>query len=235
MTPTTIECAFCGKALKARTKEFAGTEVYLGTEPCDCPESVADRERIEREERERMEANRKALEERRLSKAGIPKRYRDCSHPKALSLAEAVKDGRWAYIHGGNGTLKSTLAYAVAAILLSQGKRVRCMSSYDLMDAMRAPSEADRAMYDQAREVDFLILDDLGKEATASEYACERLFSIIDARSKEMRPTVITSNLKLSELANGIPVNGVGVAIASRIREDAAMVEMTGKDRRLAC
>ena len=233
--PSTIECEFCGKERKPITRKFCNTEVLLGHESCDCPESAESARREAKEEAERIEANRKAAEQRRLANAGIPKRYREASHPKALSLADAVKDGRWAYIHGGNGTLKSTLAYCVAMILLNRGERVQCVSSYDLMDAMRTPSESDKAMYERAREVDFLILDDLGKEATASEYACERLFSIIDTRSKEMRPTVITSNFKLSELARNIPMNGVGVAIASRIKEDAAMVELTGDDRRLAC
>lgn len=231
--PSTIDrCPHCGEALAPHVVELGGKRVDLGYFPCDCPEAVAEAMEAEEEEREREREAKEAREDVRLERMGVPKRYRRLDHPRAEEIACKVTEGRWAYIHGPNGTCKSTLAYAVARRLESGS--AYCIASYDLMDAMRIPSERDQAAYDKARMIDYLVIDDLGKEATATPYACERLFSIIDTRSKEMRPTVITSNYRLGDLARSIPTAGVGVAIASRIKEDAEVVELSGDDRRLS-
>ena len=78
-----------------------------------------------------------------------------------------------------------------------------------------------------------LILDDLGKEASNTAYACERLFAIIDKRDKAMLPTIVTSNYRLSEIAKNITEGAVGVAIASRLASSCKQVPLEGPDRRL--
>jgi len=72
-----------------------------------------------------------------------------------------------------------------------------------------------------------LILDDLGPEKS-SEWSIQTLYSIIDRRYRDVRQTLITSNLTLDEIAEK-----VGDRIASRIAGMCEVVEIKGKDRRL--
>ena len=48
-----------------------------------------------------------------------------------------------------------------------------------------------------------------------------------------MKPVIITSNYKLSELAKNITEGDVGVAIASRLKGSCRQVPLEGEDRRL--
>ena len=229
-------CEFCGATLPMRTipTKFATMgHVPIGYTICTCNESRAKAEQI-REENRRAEAERQAAKhEEALERSGIPPRYRNATHAKAEKVAEMVMNGRGFYIHGGNGTLKTTLAAAAGIILANLGKSVMFVSTYDLMDAMRSRKDEDRTLFDRAASCDVLILDDLGKEASNTAYACERLFAIIDKRDKAMLSTIITSNYKLSEIAKNITEGAVGTAIASRLAATCKQVHMEGEDRRL--
>ena len=122
---------------------------------------------------------------------------------------------------------------AAALQLIETGRRVMAVATYDLMDAMRSRKDEDRALFERAAGCDVLILDDLGKEASNTAYACERLFAIIDKRDKAMLPTIVTSNYRLSEIAKNITEGAVGVAIASRLASSCKQVPLEGPDRRL--
>lgn len=229
-------CEFCGAALPMLTipTKFATMGyVPIGYTICDCNESQAKAEQV-REENRKAEAEKQAAkQEEALERAGIPPRYRNATHVKAEKVAEMVMNGRGFYIHGQNGTLKTTLAAAAGIILVNLGKSVMFVSTYDLMDAMRSRKDEDRTLFDRAASCDVLILDDLGKEASNTAYACERLFAIIDKRDKAMLPTIITSNYKLSAIAKNITEGAVGTAIASRLADTCKQVHMEGPDRRL--
>ena len=58
---------------------------------------------------------------------------------------------------------------------------------------------------------DLLVLDDLGSEKT-SEYSITTLYIIIDRRDRELRPTIITTNLSQKEIEERL-----GARIASRL------------------
>ena len=54
----------------------------------------------------------------------------------------------------------------------------------------------DKSLVERAREVDFLVLDDLGKEHTGESGYTERLFeNLFRGRSASKRVTVVTTNL----------------------------------------
>ena len=148
-------------------------------------------------------------------------------------MAALASEGQGFYIFGPNGTYKTTLAMAAALQLIETGRRVMAVATYDLMDAMRSRKDEDRALFERAAGCDVLILDDLGKEASNTAYACERLFAIIDKRDKAMLPTIVTSNYRLSEIAKNITEGAVGVAIASRLASSCKQVPLEGPDRRL--
>jgi DNA replication protein DnaC len=61
--------------------------------------------------------------------------------------------------------------------------------------------------------VKLLILDDLGAEK-ASEFAIQSLYLLIDRRNRDLKPTIITTNLSLNEIEERL--NG---RIASRLAE----------------
>lgn len=232
----TMTCEFCNAELPRQLIPINFGDFGLmpiGYVQCDCDGAKHAR-------RDEAERHRMAIEERKraervaaLNRAGIPKRYHDAEHPYADKMARMAKDGQGFYIFGPNGTYKTTLAMAAGRILLDAGADVFAITTYDLMDAMRSRKDEDRELFERAATCEVLILDDIGKEATNTAYACERLFAIIDKRDKEMLPTIATSNFKLSEIARKITEGAIGVAIASRLASSCKEVPLEGKDRRI--
>lgn len=74
---------------------------------------------------------------------------------------------------------------------------------------------------------DLVVFDDLGAEKT-SEWSIQTLYTIIDTRYREMRRTIITSNLSLDEISEK-----VGDRIASRIAGMCSILTLSGRDRRV--
>lgn len=230
-------CEHCGAKLPMRTipTRFSSTGfIPIGPVQCDCQGAQAQLAKAKEEAHKAAEEKLAAKRENAIECAGIPLRYRGATHRYAMKMASMVMEGRGFYIHGPNGTLKTTLAAAVGIILAEMGRNVMFVTTYDLMDAMRSRKVEDRDMFERAASCDVLILDDLGKEASNTAYACERLFAIIDKRDKAMKPTVVTSNFRLSEIAKNITEGAVGVAIASRLTSSCKQVELKGPDRRLS-
>lgn len=239
--PEPIACEFCGGMRQPRAVlredgtpyEIGGAPAYFGYEECSCQGATEARKaKAEEEERTRAEAEAKALRIA-VEASGIAPRYREAEHPWAQKMADEAAEGQGFYITGPNGTGKTTLAMAAGLRLIEAGRKVFAVSTYDLMDAMRSRKAEEREVFDRAASCGVLILDDLGKEASNTAYACERLFAIIDKRDKAMLPTIITSNYRLSEIAKNITEGAVGVAIASRLAASCKQVALEGEDWRL--
>lgn len=229
-------CPHCGEVRPMRKIPCSFTSggwMSVGIAPCNCEGAAAeDKAKIAAE----LLAEQKRQEEadrRRFARAGIPMRYRDAEHPWARKMAVYAKAGQSFYLHGPNGTRKTTLAMAAAGYLIPLGVDAFVISTYDLMDSMRSRKADDRSLFERAASCGVLILDDLGKEASNTPYSCERLFAIIDTRYKNMLPLIVTSNYRLSEIADEITEGDVGVAIASRLAEVCKQVEMAGEDVRI--
>jgi DNA replication protein DnaC len=75
-------------------------------------------------------------------------------------------------------------------------------------------------------DVDLLVLDDLGREKV-TDWASERLYVLVNERYNRRRPTIVTTNYPLSELAE----RGYE-AIVSRLVEGAAVVPIDASDYR---
>lgn len=82
-------------------------------------------------------------------------------------------------------------------------------------------------LFDLARRVQLLILDDIGAEKS-SEWVQETLFVLINYRYECMLPTIFTSNCNLEELEEKL-----GQRIVSRIIEMCRCVRMGGEDWRV--
>ena len=212
--------------------------MFAGWEPCGCPGAQAARAEWEAGRRRGEEAAAIAAWGRKVEQSGIPPRYREAIHPWAARLAGRIAEGTGFYLHGGNGTLKTTLACAAALICLRNGMSVRFAVATKLLDELREFGDGQRDLLSGLAKCDLLIVDDLGKEGAATPRAAEKLFDLFNDRYNEQtlahpRPIVVTSNFPRNEVAGRVSEGGAGIAIASRLRETTEAVLMDDGDRRL--
>ena len=112
------------------------------------------------------------------------------------------------------------------AFTTAKGMLERVKATFD-----EGGTEAAVARY---AKCDVLVLDDLGKE-DATEWSVGTVFSVLDARYEDMRPTIVTSNYAPGALADRLARRGERVtaeAIASRISQTCRTVYLGGRDRR---
>ncbi len=124
----------------------------------------------------------------------------------------ATKPNGWMYMHGSYGAGKTHLAAAIGHVIAGKGWNVVYRNMPELLDKLRQAIGESR-LEDEIQvliKADALILDDMGVEEMTSEFMNARLFRIFDERVS--KPTIITSNLDLSDLQNK-----VGGRIASRL------------------
>lgn len=238
----TTKCEFCGADLAARyidnplkthAKHAPLKRIMIGYELCDC--DGAQRDRIERMEREeaRKAAERAQMIDAKMRKAGIPERYLFAQHDMAASMADSVSTaGKGYYIDGPQGTGKTHLAFSVARLCVMVGIKTTCVSSTALMETYRFRSKEDADLTRRLMACGLLVIDDLGKESP-TQYACERLFEVIDNRYNSMKPVIITSNYSRGEIARKLTEGDVGKSIASRLNEMTQRIHIDGEDRRL--
>ena len=123
----------------------------------------------------------------------------------AYREAEAwAKDPKgWLVLCGNFGNGKSHLAAAANNYLESRLKPVLFVVVPDLLDHLRAtfapgsPVEYD-SLFETVKAVAILVLDDLAAE-NPTAWAQEKLYQILDYRTRLRLPTLITTNLRLDE------------------------------------
>ena len=96
--------------------------------------------------------------------------------------------------HGPVGTGKSFTSACIANELLDNSTSVIMTSFVKILQNIQKQDEAEYiAMLNSAK---LLILDDLGTERN-TDYALEKVYNIIDSRSRVSKPMVLTTNLSL--------------------------------------
>lgn len=174
--------------------------------------------------------------ESRLHKAGLRGGYMHARSDLGERVCRLVERGRGAYLWGEPGRGKTyAAAHAVrVAVEGSRGSKVpaKLVSARQLLDSIRDGfSGGDRGALRRAETVPLLALDDLGAERP-TDWAIETITGLIDARTAEGLPTIVTSNYSLGQLRGlwgGMP----GARIASRLGGACERIEVTGPDRRL--
>lgn len=199
-------CPYCGGAGYVRLDVPVGHPSFGQPVPCRCKER-------ELEERHRLEEERRLIElDRFFSLKPFSEKTFATFNPNALGASEAYNaarkfaddpDGaqnRWLVLMGAPGTGKTHLAAAIANHRLAVGSSVFFAVVPDLLDHLRsafAPSSEVpyNEMFETIREVELLVLDDLGAQ-NSTAWATEKLFQLINHRYNYRMPTVITTNVQ---------------------------------------
>jgi DNA replication protein DnaC len=123
----------------------------------------------------------------------------------ALARAYAEKPSGWLVLTGAFGCGKTHLAAAITNYQLAAYRPAPMFVVVpDLLDHLRAtfsPTSAitlDR-LFDQVRSAPLLVLDDLGTES-ATPWAREKLFQLLNHRYSARLPTVITTSTEIDKI-----------------------------------
>lgn len=200
------------------------------------PEGVKPAKPVPFEQTEEYRQLVRKTRESRLRKAGLRGGYMHAESEIGRRVCSLVEQGRGAYLWGEPGRGKTyAAAHAVrVAVERHHGTTApaKFVSAKQLLDSIRDGfNGGDRDALKRAEAVPLLALDDLGAERP-TDWAIETLTGLIDARTAEGLPTIVTSNYSLGqlrELWGGMP----GARIASRLGGACERIEVTGPDRRL--
>lgn len=122
----------------------------------------------------------------------------------ALSLAEETAEFRWLILLGEVDCGKTHLAIAICRHWLKRGKPARYVFVPLMLDELRRGynregEESYDAKLQFLMRVDLLVLDDLGTQVP-TPWAMEKLMMLIDHRSVNGLPLVVTTNKELTNL-----------------------------------
>ena len=95
---------------------------------------------------------------------------------------------------GKPGLGKTFLLNAIANRVFARGYSVAVLTAYRLVEQMQA-NIRNRTAQDGYLEPDLLIIDDLGSEPLIGSMTTEHLFSILNERQAQSRPTLFATNL----------------------------------------
>ncbi len=207
-----VSCPVCGGNLKERYVPFIGRWV---ADKCEC---VKSKERLESIEREKTRRILKIEEYKRES--GIEPRYRNASFENFITdsktkkahrsakvysekFTEIEKNGTGLIFTGNTGSGKTHLACAIANSLLEKCVRVRFITYSELMRRINGANDygaTENAIIADLQRCRLLIIDDIAA-LNASEKGKTVMFTILDKRINNYRPTIFTSNVtNLDEL-----------------------------------
>ncbi len=121
-----------------------------------------------------------------------------------LCIEYAAEPKGWLLLHGTYGCGKTHLAAAIANARVTLGEPAIFMVVPDLLDHLRAAYNPHSDMsyddlFEQLRSTSLLILDDLGTQS-ATPWAQEKLFQLLNHRYSAHLPTVITTNQRIDDL-----------------------------------
>lgn len=229
----------CEKHGDFRGRKFKSPRTGLITDPrCPVCEAEAERERMERDQRE---ARQQHLI-RSIERAGIPKRFQSkrltdfkpaspeqqhalkvCTE-YAENFEDAIQAGRCMIFCGKAGTGKTHLSTAIANHVILGGRTAIFSSVREIVGAVKATWRKGSAKTEQEAlepfaKVDLLVIDEVGVQFDTE---AEKLvmFDVINRRYNDMRPMIVISNLPM-ESPDGQSIRSVlGDRIIDRLREN---------------
>ena len=129
----------------------------------------------------------------------------EIAYNTARQYAASLKG--WLMLQGGYGCGKTHLAAAIANFAVQVGVPTLFLTVPDLLDLLRFSFDsADitfEQRFEQIRNAPLLVLDDFGTQS-ATTWAQEKLFQIINFRYINKLPLVVTTNVSLDEIEERI-------------------------------
>jgi len=183
-------CPICKGAQRLRIAVPYGDPSFGKSVLCSC---LKDRQKI--------------LHQQQLRQAADLDAFRDCTFKTfdyripgvqeavRISLAYTLHPQGWLLFVGPCGCGKTHLAAAIANQCLENGVSVYFTTAPDLLDTLRAaPVVPERytLLYTWIREVELLVLDDLGAQQP-SAWSNEKLLQLLEYRTILALPTIITA------------------------------------------
>ena len=188
-TPDRV-CPVCGGAERLRVVVPYGDPSFGKSTLCSC---IEDRQKISRRQQLRQAANIDAFCDCTFKTFNY--RIPGVQEAVRISLAYALHPQGWLLLVGPCGCGKTHLAAAIANRCLESGVSVFFTTVPDFLDALRAAlvsPERYTQFYAWVREVELLVLDDLGAQQP-SAWSNEKLLQLLDYRIMLRLPTIITA------------------------------------------
>ncbi|MCL1949906.1 MAG: primosomal protein DnaI [Turicibacter sp.] len=171
---------------------------------------------------------------------------RSVAHEKALMFIHGYlmdKKGKGLYLHGPFGTGKTYLLAAIASTLSRMGVVCGLVYFPELIAEIKAgfndPNSSSYEKVEQLKEIQVLMLDDIGSESMTSWMRDEVLGRILNYRMHQGLPTFFTSNLDYQELQQHFSVTQKGeveaikgARILERIKALTTPVKLAGTNYR---
>lgn len=216
-------CPLCNGAGVIHPRRGDGSVDYTAIVGCECM-----REEHERDRRQLLLKYCKlpfGSEKLTIDNFDVDKRWPSLNEAKqaALGLAEETTDIKWLTLLGEVDCGKTHLAIAICRRWIERDKAARYVLIPQMLDDLREGYNQDKqraSLYQRDKDmglsgewselpyeaqmqmlkgVDLLVLDDLGAQVP-TPWAMEKLMMLIDHRSVNGLPLVITTNKKLTEL-----------------------------------
>lgn len=205
-------CPKCGEHIFA-FRMFCDGKVREFEKPCACRDA-----KIRAEDEARQAEKRERARRRRREWAEVPEMFSDATlkgyrrlpgtgrafgvvKDYLLNREENFRTGRGLILMGAVGCGKTHLGCAVLNCALADGYRAAYWNVPQQLELLMPGNagELDQMhILDKALAAQVLLLDDLGAEKS-SEWTRKELMVILDERYRENRPTVVTSNLMLTD------------------------------------
>jgi DNA replication protein DnaC len=244
------ECDKCGSLVNIIDVERNG-EIIRVSECLNCDNQKIENEMIEFKEVADKRRAERIFEDYSL----IPDELLNASFENYIPQNESMKaakekciwyaehfgesgDIRNLLLQGSYGLGKSHLSYSIAKHVKSRGKAVIFITAPNLLDTIKSTYENKRFsesdILEACKDVDLLILDDLGAEYVKSDdgnesWAGDKLFKIINSRLG--KHTIYTTNYNSAELSD--KYGSHGGRIISRMMMGTYTIKLEGKDYRI--
>lgn len=210
------KCEFCGQELKPKGLDYLyinRTPDSIEYERCNCEKAVDYWKQKDKEQKE--------IEKRQFFKSVIDKIYMQnymgrrlqehnfenfditSNNEVAVNIAKDYTNkcikgiqAEGIIITGESGVGKTHLAAAIANKLIENGKIVlmgRLSSLLDMIkDTFGDKNKSEKELIELYSNIDMIVIDDLGTEKI-SQWALEKLYTIIENRNENKLPIIITT------------------------------------------
>jgi len=255
--PEALKCNFCGKKLNFISAGEGPFKFWVAPKRCDCDKAKEywnkydeQMAHIKKEIESFKEKEASKIEvERLLKKSNLGKRFMDRTfntfnktkenepalkraYDYAINFTDYEEKGKGLLLIGQVGTGKTHLTAAIANYLMfEKAIPVKFGNVTALLGEIKnsysnEESASESELINVLSKVRLLIIDDLGKEKR-TEWSNNIIYTIINNRYENYKPTIVTTNLSIKELENQI-----GDASVSRLIEMCDGIKMDGLDYR---